>query len=188
MRKFPSDKDGLFDFEEINFNLHTRNGQPLITFNSDGTVNLPNLNNLLWNYEDEYPYVASGFDKFKKDQALKADFYNVHGLPIKSDPTSEDGDGGYYSSVNLFYRIRLINRESLHKPYELLSCKISDLSFVIWPSESSVFNYLIQKDKAVIFPIQGFKAVSSSSAEKEQAVRKQIQIKLLLYYRRQTTY
>ena len=93
MRKFPSDKDGLFDFEEINFNLHTRNGQPLITFNSDGTVNLPNLNNLLWNYEDEYPYVASGFDRFKKDQALKVDFYNVPVLPIKSDPTSEDGDG-----------------------------------------------------------------------------------------------
>ncbi len=96
-----TDKDGLFDFEEINFSLHTRNGQPLITFNSDGTVNLPNLNNLLQNYEGKYPYVASGFDRFSKDQATKVDFYNVPVLPIKSDPTSADGDGdGFEDAVD----------------------------------------------------------------------------------------
>ena len=88
-----TDKDGLFDFEEINFELHKRSGQPLITFNSDGSVNLPNLNNMLWNFEDEYPCVASGLDRFKEDQATKIDFDNVFVLPIKSDPTSVDGDG-----------------------------------------------------------------------------------------------
>ena len=87
-----TDKDGLFDFEEINFELHKRSGQPLITFNSDGSVNLPNLNNMLWNFEDEYPCVASGLDRFKEDQATKIDFDNVFVLPIKSDPTSVDGD------------------------------------------------------------------------------------------------
>ena len=64
--------------------------------------------------------------------------------------------------------------------------EVSDLLLISRPVETTVFKPFVQHDKSVAFPKQCFKAVSTSPAEQEQAVRKQIELELLTYDSRKT--
>jgi hypothetical protein len=83
---------------------------------------------------------------------------------------SVENSANIYSAVDLFYRFWLVDRKSLHQPYELLTAKISDLLLVAGPAEPSAFKSFVEQQKAVTLPKQCFQTVSSSSAEQEQAI------------------
>ena len=87
-----TDRDGLFDFEEVMFFTEISGKYQLITFKNN-EIQLPKVYKIL-NELDEVSYVQSGS---LKAQAQYKDFYDeflsFSVLPIISDPTSVDGDG-----------------------------------------------------------------------------------------------
>ena len=101
-----TDKDGLLDFQEINFEIYGKDGLlvqfdekgnikelPLATVCSDLYVNTKGK-------EGEKPltYVEKGWEAFE-DSIYYSDLSKIHILPINSDPTSEDGDGDSVSDA-----------------------------------------------------------------------------------------
>ena len=97
-----TDGDGLWDFEEILF--FTYDLQPsVITVNNDGTVQFPTIDDILHggkiegsSYLKQFPvpaYVENGIDKaLEQYDSCYSEFLSYPVLPIRSDPTSKDGD------------------------------------------------------------------------------------------------
>lgn len=95
-----TDKDGLLDFQEINFEIYGKDGLlvqfdekgnikelPLATVCSDLYVNTKGKDG-----EKPLTYVEKGWEAFE-DSIYYSDLSKIHILPINSDPTSVDGDG-----------------------------------------------------------------------------------------------
>lgn len=95
-----TDKDGLLDFQEINFEIYGKDGLlvqfdekgnikelPLATVCSDLYVNTKGKDG-----EKPLTYVENGWKAFE-DSIYYSDLSKIHILPINSDPTSVDGDG-----------------------------------------------------------------------------------------------
>ena len=78
-----TDKDGLYDFEEINFDAG------LISFESDKSVKLPTFAECLAATKNNK--IISAFDVYK-DEAFYDEIMEKHILIVNSDPLSEDGD------------------------------------------------------------------------------------------------
>lgn len=89
-----TDKDGLLDFQEINFEIKAGDNE-LIQFDADGKMKdlpLALLCKLLYdNSEKELTYVENGWKAFE-DSIYYSDLSKIHILPIISDPTSVDSD------------------------------------------------------------------------------------------------
>lgn len=88
-----TDRDGLYDFQEIRF---TYNGYTM-KFNEDGTPELWSLDALreLNDFNDipTYGYVEKFVEKIKKENIEEYyEFLTTPILLLKSDPTSKDGD------------------------------------------------------------------------------------------------
>lgn len=95
-----TDKDGLWDFEEVMFFLY---GNPIITFDEYENINLPTVADILG--EGDGPasiyfkklfslsYIENGLEKAhgQYGSCWKA-FLTYQVLPIHSDPTNKDGD------------------------------------------------------------------------------------------------
>ena len=91
---------------------------------------------------------------------------------------SVENSANIHAAFDLFYRFWLVDRKSLHQPYELLTAKISDLLLVAGPAEPSAFKSFVEQQKTVALPKQCFQTVSSSSAEQKQAILKIIKDEL----------
>lgn len=86
------DNDGLSDVTEINFDVTGEDGNTLITVNSDGSVTLPIFSECI---AREDICVINSLNRFYTGtEHLIPDFLNkVKIVPLRSDPTSKDGDG-----------------------------------------------------------------------------------------------
>lgn len=95
-----TDKDGLWDFEEVMFFLC---GNPIITFDEYENINLPKIADILGEgdgpssiYFQKFAtisYVENGYEKAREQYgSCWDDFCTYDVLPIKSDPTKKDGD------------------------------------------------------------------------------------------------
>ena len=95
-----TDKDGLLDFQEINFEIYGKDGLlvqfdekgnikelPLATVCSDLYVNTKGKDG-----KKPLTYVENGWKAFE-DSIYYSDLSKIHILPINSDPTSVDSDG-----------------------------------------------------------------------------------------------
>ena len=96
-----TDYDGLADFEEIMFT--NEKGYSLIDDNDPCHVKLRSFYDILNIVGDKLFYVKNGLERYKQitgeDGKYPMSLLNVPILPIKSDPTSEDGDNdGKYDS------------------------------------------------------------------------------------------
>lgn len=94
-----TDKDGLYDFEEINFETE------LITFENNGKVKLPTFAECLAATKNNK--IISAFDVYK-DEAFYDGIMEKHILIINSDPLSEDGDG---DEILDFDEVAIIKKE-----------------------------------------------------------------------------
>lgn len=99
-----TDKDGLYDFEEINFSSQLIN-------TDGGRVVIPTFGECIDYYGDRYFYVEEGLDRFLEsapDYLPTADahsvLYNTKVLPIKSDPTAGNTDGDDYTDYDEYYK------------------------------------------------------------------------------------
>jgi len=95
-----TDKDGLLDFQEINFEIYGKEGF-LVQFDEEGYLKeLPLAtvcSDLYINTKGKdgakpLTYVEKGWKAFENSIYYK-DLSEIHILPINSDPTNEDGDG-----------------------------------------------------------------------------------------------
>ncbi len=90
IKQSDTDKDGLTDYEEINFDCK------LIKFNN-GFVELPTYGECV-DYKAELTYVSQGLFRFDGHTVTNMSFIDyidscgIVVLPIRSDPTSADGD------------------------------------------------------------------------------------------------
>lgn len=86
-----TDNDGLLDLEEI---YYTRRNVDVITWDDNGDVILPSFKKCMLLGNSPF-YVRDGLLRFWKEigEVNFSMFDNIKILPIKSDPTSEDGDG-----------------------------------------------------------------------------------------------
>lgn len=94
-----TDDDGLLDFQEINFEIYGKEGL-LVQFDEEGYIKeLPLAtvcSDLYVNTKGKegakpLTYVEKGWKAFE-DSIYYSDLAEIHILPIKSDPTSVDGD------------------------------------------------------------------------------------------------
>ena len=81
---------------------------------------------------------------------------------------------------------RKVYLQPFHEPAVLLRCELPYLSFVPRPLVYAAFQALVQKDKAVLLPVQPFDPIPAASAEQKQCVREGIQVKFLLNHGRKT--
>lgn len=104
-----TDKDGLLDLEEIMF--RNEDGKDLISFDSNGNAVLPNFEDCTGALPQNRKlfYVKNGLLRYA-DVAKFQDFYKLRILPIKSDPTSEDGDN---DSVNDMDEVKIEDKNPL---------------------------------------------------------------------------
>ena len=104
-----TDKDGLLDLEEIMF--RNEDGKDLISFDSNGNAVLPNFEDCTGALPQNRKlfYVKNGLLRYA-DVAKFQDLYKLRILPIKSDPTSEDGDN---DSVNDADEVKMENKNPL---------------------------------------------------------------------------
>ena len=93
-----TDRDGLFDFEEVMFYTKKLGKHQLITFENN-EIKLPSVNTVV-NALNELAYVQSGREKTIEQYGDSYDeFLNFSVLPIISDPTSVDSDGDGYNDI-----------------------------------------------------------------------------------------
>ena len=94
-----TDRDGLFDFEEVMFYSDCAEENKFIKFNN-GNIELPQVADIMHIFEVNgiYAYVDGGVEEARKQYGdCWAIFLTEPVLPIISDPTSVDGDGDGYS-------------------------------------------------------------------------------------------
>lgn len=87
-----TDKDGLYDFQEIMF--YNRNGEEMISF-ENGVIELPTISQIMIDYKsDDLDFVESGLEKAKEQYGGCWDKFEeeYRVLPIFSDPTNPDSD------------------------------------------------------------------------------------------------
>ena len=77
-------------------------------------------------------------------------------------------------------RLWLVYTQTLHEPAVLLRSQCSGFTLLPGPLEAAGLQALVQQNKSVTFPIQGFYPVPASSAEQEQRITERIQVELLL--------
>ena len=90
-----TDRDGLFDFEEVMFYSDCAEENKFIKFNN-GKIELPQVADIMRIFEVNgiYAYVDGGVEEARKQYGdCWAIFLTEPVLPIISDPTSVDGDG-----------------------------------------------------------------------------------------------
>ena len=93
-----TDRDGLYDFEEVMFYTKKLGKHQLITFENN-EIKLPSVNTVV-NALNELAYVQSGREKTIEQYGDSYDeFLNFSVLPIISDPTSVDSDGDGYNDI-----------------------------------------------------------------------------------------
>ena len=93
-----TDRNGLFDFEEVMFFTKKLGKYQLITFENN-EIKLPSVNTVV-NALNELAYVQSGREKTIEQYGDSYDeFLNFSVLPIISDPTSVDSDGDGYNDI-----------------------------------------------------------------------------------------
>lgn len=85
-------------------------------------------------------------------------------------------------------RLRLLYFQAFHEPPILLWCQTLHLVLVSRPLVCSAFQTLIQKNEAVLFPVQALNPVSPPPTKQKQCIGKRIQLELLLYHAGQTIY
>ena len=104
-----TDRDGLFDFEEVMFFNKKLFKHKLIT-HENNEIKLPSVDKVINNL-DEIAYVQSGREKAKEQYGDSYDeFLNFSVLPIISDPTNEDSDNDNLPDVCEHY----IKSKGLH--------------------------------------------------------------------------
>lgn len=111
-----TDEDGLLDLEEI---YYDRNGKAVVKFDQNGKVILPTFKECM-DLEDSLFYVKSAYDRYEESigkQLFAEKLSGIHILPIKSDPTLEDGDGD--GILDKFDKEAL--RENVHSDY-IIDC------------------------------------------------------------------
>ena len=112
-----TDRDGLFDFEEVMFFTEISGKYQLITFKNN-EIQLPKVYKIL-NELDEVSYVQSGS---LKAQAQYKDCYDEFlgylVLPIKSDPTNVYSDMDAYSD---YYEVIIYKSNPLKESYVISS-------------------------------------------------------------------
>ena len=87
-----TDRDGLFDFEEVMFFTKKLGKHQLITYENN-EIKLPSVDKVINNL-DEIAYVQSGLFKARiQYKDCYDEFSSFSVLPIISDPTNPDGDG-----------------------------------------------------------------------------------------------
>lgn len=87
------DNDGIADPNEINLGL--------VTVNEDGVINYPSFDEIAEKYYGLF-YVENGLERLKRDldTTLRNYMQVIKVMPIKSDPTSADGDGDGVSDID----------------------------------------------------------------------------------------
>lgn len=114
---YDKDKDGLTNWEEVNTDL--------ITWNIDGSIELPTLKYCYENYP-ESTYVKEGLDRFQNKfiegkptsdayKAFNAYMGSIKILPIRSNPCEKDSDGDGYSDK---VEVKLYDSNPLKKDME----------------------------------------------------------------------
>ena len=83
-------------------------------------------------------------------------------------------------------RLRLFHIQAFHKPAVLLRRQHPGFRFTAWPLEAAGLQALVQQQKSIPFPVQGFDSVTAPAAEQKQRVGERIQLELLLNYAGQT--
>lgn len=124
-----TDKDGLYDFEEINFDAG------LISFESDKSVKLPTFEECLAATKNNN--IISAFDTYK-DEEFYEEIMEKYILIVNSDPLSEDGDG---DGILDFDEISII-KESLKNSSPLIN------TYVVVDSDK------VKKTKAKLNPVK----------------------------------
>ena len=77
-------------------------------------------------------------------------------------------------------RLRLFHIQPFHEPAVLLGSQSSGLTLISGPLEAAGFQALVQQQKSIALPVQGFDPVPASATEQKQRVGERIQLKLLL--------
>ena len=97
-----TDRDGLFDFEEVMFYSDCAKENEFIKF-KNGNIELPQVADIMRIFEVNgiYAYVDGGVEEARKQYGdCWAIFLTEPVLPIVSDPTSEDGDKDSVLDIN----------------------------------------------------------------------------------------
>lgn len=119
-----TDGDGLYDFEEINFDSQ-------LIKTDGGRVELPTFGDCLDYYGSRYFYVEEGLDRFFEsapDYLPTADahrvLYNTKVLPIRSNPIAGNTDGDDYTDYDEYYKyvssptiIKLVGKSMTTQPW-----------------------------------------------------------------------
>lgn len=78
-------------------------------------------------------------------------------------------------------RLWLFHVQPFHQPAILLRGQQTGFRLTARLLETAGLQTLVQQQKAILFPLQGFDPVPASAAEQEQCVGERVQVKLLLY-------
>lgn len=131
-----TDRDGLFDFEEVMFYSDCAEENKFIKFNN-GNIELPQVADIMRIFEVNgiYAYVDSGVEEARKQYGdCWAIFLTEPVLPIISDPTSVDSDGDgrvdkddiYPIAFNIFYDRNAVYKYAEKYHGDLLNMASSD--------------------------------------------------------------
>ena len=145
-----TDDDGLYDFEEINFDKYNMWAENPITFDENGNVILPTIDQCgsyaCVNNEQFYA-VQHGLDRFEENKFYSNVLSEIRILPILSDPTSEDGDGDSYNDI--VDSQALIYNNTVIVDSIIDDTNIFDTSFNINPQITAKFCNAIVKNKNI---------------------------------------
>ena len=118
-----TDEDGLPDYMEINFKAKNNLDQFMITF-TNGIVRLPTYGECI-QCKSGLTYVEQGLNRYEgEDIDPCSEVYTRLVLPIKSDPTNEDGDGDKYTDL---YDLRPLVRDITQDEIEEINDVINEL-------------------------------------------------------------
>lgn len=129
-----TDNDGLYDFEEIMFYWMNKTSEgETIVWNDDGTVkDFPSLEEITNKLFEHYGYIDK--DKFLNQYKSKGLNEYTRILPIRSDPTSHDGDKDGITDYNERVAIEEYNEyekylanHSISKPRQYYKCSLNTI-------------------------------------------------------------
>lgn len=158
IKQTDTDKDGLTDYEEINFDCG------LIKINK-GFVTLPTYGECI-DYKDELLYVKSGLYRYDDKLITGSNSIsylrtNVNVLPIKSDPTNPDGDGDGINDLGDHYPLEFEDKDFAKHTMVLNNegiyyCKYCDLKVMTPDAQDKLV--LTEEDYLTIKSLEDFMA------------------------------
>ena len=83
-------------------------------------------------------------------------------------------------------RLWLFHIQAFHEPAVLLRCQQFGFCFTARPLETAGLQALVQQQKSIALPVQGFDPIPAPTTEQEQRVGEWIQLELLLNHAGQT--